>query len=248
VLTADIIHTKGKIPMKKLLLFPSLLSIAVVAVLFIPHANARGGTFLIQPKQEIVEEVDPFGNIPPFGVAGRISASSSIDFYVTSPSGGKLLSYIATNDTNFSFTEQENGTYEIHLANTHSTGNVTVVLTYGLVFETTSSLNINVGLTSQSSTVTPAPPLPPPDSPDSPDKYDPYANYLNFLKASQILRDSNENLQRILPINKLPLAVMYNMLVMYTLGAAGMQLHRIVGRTLRITERKNVNLSLMEVK
>jgi hypothetical protein len=235
--------------MKKTLLFPSLLCIAIVAVLFVPDTNARGRICVIQPNHEVTENVNAtITSTSSVSVAGKISTNSSIDFYVTNPSGAILLSYPATNDTSFDFALKENGTYQMHLVNTHSTENVTVVLTYGFNYVFTFSDVSRTEETVQFSAVTPLPPFPPPDSPDNPDQYDPYANYLNFLKASQILRDLNENLQRILPINKLPLAVIYNILVMYALGAAAMQLHRMVGRTLRIAERKKINLSLMGVK
>jgi hypothetical protein len=43
---------------KTFALFLSLLCIAIVAVLFIPNANVRGGTFVVQPTHEVTENVN----------------------------------------------------------------------------------------------------------------------------------------------------------------------------------------------
>jgi len=229
--------------MRKTLLFPTLLCIAIVAGLFVPNVSARGGTFVIQPKQEAIEEANAtIYSGSSVSVTGKIMANGSIDFYVTSPSGALLLSYTATNDTGFSFAPHENGTYLMHLANTHSTENVTALLTYGFNYVMTSYINLIIEATTQSSvTSTVSPSIPPPE--DRRYQNDPYAKFLNFVKTSEILRNLNEELQMIRPMNTLPATVIYSILVMYAFGMITMHLNKLRSNSLRVAKTKRLDLS-----
>lgn len=106
---------------------------------FINSVNARGGVFVVEPMQEEIEEIElTVSDKTSANVCGDFSVNDDfIDFYVTSPSGIMLLCYNKTTFNRFNFTAVENGTYIMHLANTWSTNNVTVILNYGVNWEIT---------------------------------------------------------------------------------------------------------------
>lgn len=216
--------------MKEAHIVIGFLVVVLGVVFFIPSANARSATLIIQPKQETIEEFNATtGNAWSVSIAGKVLANNSIDFYATDPSGAKLLSYNDTSNTTFSFAPQENGTYQLHIANTYSTENVTAELSYGFGYETTSNLNLNVGMTAESNTLTITVIPSPPDDPRL-DQENLYAKHLDFLKASEILTNLDGTLQRILPINRIPFAAVYA-LSMLAFGVLAIMGHSdLVGR------------------
>jgi len=117
-----------------------LLLLAVfVAGSFICNVSARGGVFVVEPMQEVIEEIElTVSDKTSANVCGNFSVNDGvIDFYVTSPSGIMLLCYNETAFNRFNFTAVENGTYVMHLANTWSTSNATATLDYGVNWEIT---------------------------------------------------------------------------------------------------------------
>jgi len=159
--------------------------------------NARGGTFVIEPKQELITDVNlSVGNGTSSTVVGHLSVTNaSIDFWITSPSKVVLLNDSNITNTTFTFDAKENGNYTMHLRNTYLTQNVTVELNYGVNVEVrlTADIGINFGVSSGSIHVVGPPPPQPPDDPPHLDN--PYGRYLNFLTASKIIRTIRENLQ-----------------------------------------------------
>jgi hypothetical protein len=131
--------------MRKTVLYPSLLCVAIVAVLFVPNARADGGAFVIQPKQDVVENWNANVGWSYTNVWGNFSANAPVDFFITDPSGTNLVSYNDTSSTTFNFVPQGSGTYQLHMANTHSTENVTVALNYHVGLGTVSSVRLTSG-------------------------------------------------------------------------------------------------------
>lgn len=218
-------------------MFPSLLCVALVAVLCVPNAKADGGTFTIQPRHEVKEEWNANAGWSYISMSGTISANGSIDFFVIDPSGAKLLSYNDTNSTNFSFAPQKNGTYMLYIVNPSAMENVTAVLTYGVDLKTVSHMGSNVGTTSQSSVSTVATlTYRPPDDHEPPEDNS-QRDYVDFQRTTEIMRNLDEELQMILPI-RLPAVAIYSILVTYAVGIAMMRLHETIGKDLRIAKRK----------
>jgi len=99
---------------------------------FIGNASARGGIFVIEPVQEITENValgvsdSVFGNI---SVEGGV-----IDFYVTKPNGSIIFWHNDTAYTDFNFTASEDGNYTMHFINSLSFSNITLTLNYSVHF------------------------------------------------------------------------------------------------------------------
>jgi hypothetical protein len=125
------------------------LTIAIVMLfLCISNVFARGGAYIIEPNQEIIDLAD----LTLKGtVRGNISVTDGfIDFYVTSPSDELLLSYNKTAFTDFKFDIKENGVYRLHLANTYSEKKVNVTLAYGVDFVVVlqESVGVTMGMAS----------------------------------------------------------------------------------------------------
>lgn len=123
----------------------------------IPHANARGGVFVIGPMQEATETVElVVSESSSANVCGNVSVINGfIDFYVTSPSGNIILCYNKTSFNCFNFSAVENGTYIMHLVNTWSENDVTATLDYGVNFEIV--LQETIHTTEQTAIVTTSP-------------------------------------------------------------------------------------------
>jgi hypothetical protein len=119
-------------------LLPVLLTV-FLGISFLGKVDARGGVFLIEPKQEVIDSIElTVSDKTSANVAGSMSvANGSIDFYVTSPSGIVLFCYNNTDFEKFNFTALENGTFVMHLLNTQLTNNVTATLDYGVNWKIT---------------------------------------------------------------------------------------------------------------
>ena len=162
-----------------------LLNIVLLFVLVTQTASARGGIFVVEPKREVVEEVNLEVSSE---VVGDMSVSDGfIDFWIASPSGIVLLCDHNIANRSFSFVAEENGNYTMHLSNTNLTQSVIVELKYSVNVRITVGANINFGASAGVATVV-APPPPPPDINDRPNLDNPYEKYLNLLKGSEILR------------------------------------------------------------
>jgi hypothetical protein len=224
---------------KAFIFFLALLCIAIAAVLSVPNAHATRVTFLIQPGQQAIEEWNATPGWLYTGVFGNFSASGPIDFYITDQSGAKLLSYTDTNDTNFSFAPQQNGSYQMHFANAYSNENASVVLSYGVGYLTVAHVTEQFGsqVTNTITTSTIVVQLPHPDLPDNDNSY---LKYFSFQAASEILRSLNEELQIILPIKMLPATVTCSILVTCAFGTAIIIYLRMVGWDLHIAKIKKV--------
>lgn len=148
--------------MSKRKLLPALLAV-FLAISFMGKVDARGGVFLIEPKQEVIDSIElTVSDKTSANVSGNVSvAEGFIDFYVTSPSRIVLLCYNKTAFNRFNFAAEENGTYVMHLVNTWSTNNVTATLNYGVNWEITLQAKINVkfstDVTTKTVLVTPSP-------------------------------------------------------------------------------------------
>lgn len=132
-----------------------------VSSLVVGSVSARGGTFIVSPKQEVREVVKLS---PKDKVSGNVVVrNGTIDFYVTNPSRHVVLCYNQTEGTSFNFTALERGNYTMHLFNSFSPENVTVQLNYS--FDLTLEFQVNVGFKanvgtlhfSQTATVAPSP-------------------------------------------------------------------------------------------
>jgi hypothetical protein len=139
----------------------TILVAVSLLIFFINATYARGGVFIIEPTQEVIEKVELE---VPDEVVGNISVSNGlIDFYVRNPSGILLFCYNNTAFETFNFTAEENGNYTIHLANTNMSENVTVTLEYGihfyLVLHGEIKMTFNVGATTSSMTMVPITPF-----------------------------------------------------------------------------------------
>jgi hypothetical protein len=214
--------------MSKRINYKLILSSVIVLLLTLSTqaVSASGGIFVVEPKREVVEEVNlSAGARVSSEVVGDLSVTNgSIDFWITSPSGVVLLYYKKIVNSSFSFVAKENGNYTMHLSNSYLTQNVTATLNYGV------NMNItvvdNVGASTGVATVVAPPPLPSlPDIEDPPNLDNRYERYLNFLKASEILRIIREGLED-MPIRELFLAVSCCML------AVGLEI--IAGRRKRL--------------
>jgi len=161
-----------------------LSSIAVLLCSFLISAvSGRGGVFVIESTQEVIENVE-------LGVSDKVSGNLSVsngfvDFYIKSPSGIVLLCYNKTAFDIFNFTAEEDGNYSMHLANTHQTENVSVTLNYSVAVKVDLYAGVNVDYSVGTATVISTPP--PIEHPD-PEIDDLHRKYLNFLKAHEILR------------------------------------------------------------
>jgi len=128
---------------KRLLI--TLLAV-LLAVFFIDVVDASGGVFIIEPAQEITENVML---TPSSEVTGNVSVSNGlIDFYITNPSGNLVLCINQTEFNTFNFIADEYGNYTMHLRNTNQRENVTVKLCYCInlfvAVQSTLSFNSNV--------------------------------------------------------------------------------------------------------
>jgi len=119
-------------------LLPVLLTV-LLGISFLGKVHARGGVFLIEPMQEVIDSIElTVSEKTSANISGNILvADGIIDFYVTSPSGIVILCYNKTASNRFDFAAKENGTYVMHLANTWSTNNVTATLDYGVNWKIT---------------------------------------------------------------------------------------------------------------
>jgi len=135
---------------KSIILIFLILSIADI---FIGTVDARGGVFVIEPTNEIIDSVDlAVSNNTSANVCGNLSVIDGfVDFYVTSPSGVVLLCYNKTASNRFNFTAMENGTYLLHLRNTSPANDVTATLNYGVNWQIV--LHEEIHLTWHTSTV-----------------------------------------------------------------------------------------------
>ena len=131
--------------MKKRQLVFFFLAVFLVSS-FMGNASARGGVFVIEPMQEVTEIVElRVSDKSAANVSGNVSVIDGfIDFYVTSPSGIVLLCYNKTPSTCFNFAVLENGAYILHLANRWSANNVTATLNYGVNYEITVGVQMNM--------------------------------------------------------------------------------------------------------
>lgn len=176
-----------------------ILSSVIVLLLTLgtQAASARGGIFVVEPKREVVEEVNlSAGAGVSSEVVGDLSVTNgSIDFWITSPSGVILLYDKKIANSSFSFVAKENGNYTMHLSNSYLTQNVTVTLNYGINMNITAVVNINVGMSTGVATVVAPPPLWPDIEDPRPNLDNLYERYLNFLKTPEILRILREGLE-----------------------------------------------------
>lgn len=173
---------KGMSNISKQRLILSFIAVLLCSFL-ISAVSGRGGVFIIEPMQEVIENVE-------LGVSDKVSGNLSvnngfIDFYITTPSGEVLLSYNKTTFDTFSFVAHENGTFTMHLVNKHRAENVNVTLNYAVHFTIFLQGEVNVGYNVGTATVISTPP--PVEHPD-PEINDLTRKYLNFLKAHEILR------------------------------------------------------------
>lgn len=130
--------------------------------------NARGGVFVIKPRQEVTDSVELMvSDATSVEVYGNLSvADGFVDFYVTSPSGMVLLCYNKTAFSTFKFVANENGTYVLHLANRWSQSNVTVRLHYRVHWKIIVEEKTGIGTSTENVQLITSPPLPPINIPD----------------------------------------------------------------------------------
>jgi hypothetical protein len=188
--------------MNKTLIMIGFFVFVLAAVLSIPCASAKGGVFVIPPKQEVIEDINAtITQTLSMSVAGNVSANDTINLYILSPAHTELLCCNTINQTEFNFEPKENGTYQIHLVNTHSDEMVTAALSCGFNYQLISIAKLQLNSQAGASIISTQPISPP--NPDDPRDYleNLYAKFLNFLKSSEILRSLEENLQEMSPIN-----------------------------------------------
>jgi len=168
---------------KRRLIFATLT--IFLASFFITAAGARGDVFVIEPAQEVTENVELDVSSD---VAGNFSVKNGfIEFYVTDPSGIVILCYNKTAFNTFSFAAGENGIFTMHLVNTYQTEKVNVTLNYGINFCVVIQEKVNADFSLGTARVVPPPTLPPSPE-DSPNLDNPYEKYLNFVSARFVLR------------------------------------------------------------
>jgi len=152
------VHNFNRSKMCKTRLELACMALVLLFIFFIPHANARGCTFVISPMQEVTEMVNlaVYENMH-IEVRGNISVDNGfVDFYVTNPSGNIIFCCNKTSFSWFNFSAIENGTYTMHLANT-AENDVTATLNYGVNFEVVLQQTIRIIGTPQITVVTPSP-------------------------------------------------------------------------------------------
>jgi hypothetical protein len=191
----------------KLILFSVIVLLLALGT---QAASARGGIFVVEPKREVVEEINlSAGAGVSSEVVGDLSVTNgSIDFWITSPSGVVVLYDHKIANNSFGFVAKENGNYTMHMSNTYLTQNVTVTLNYGINMNIIAVANLNVGTSASvgvARVVAPPPPPPGVDDP-RPNLDDLYERYLNLLEGSKILRILGEGLEY-MPVSEMLLAV-----------------------------------------
>jgi len=139
---------------KRSLIFP-LISILLCSF-FVGIVSARGGVFVVEPTQEVTEEVKLTVSDE---VKGNLSVNDGfVDFYIESPSGAILFSDNKITFTIFNFTAEENGNYTMHVANNYQTRNVNVTLDYSVSMKVNLYGEVNARFyLPQTWTVTPPP-------------------------------------------------------------------------------------------
>ena len=135
--------------------------VLLLAGLCIGSVNARGGSFIVAPWNEVTEKVQ-------LGVTdkvfGNVSVSNGfIDFFVTNPSNNLLFYGNKTSLETFNFTADEKGIYVMHIVNNYQTENVNVTLSYALsitiVLTASVTLSTTVSATTISAIVSPTNPI-----------------------------------------------------------------------------------------
>lgn len=109
------------------------LIVLLFASLFVGLVGARGGTFVINPNGETIEETPQLW--PPDSVFGNLSVSGGfVRFFVTNPSNETIYENLKTSSDQFNFTADENGTFQMHFVNEYQSENVSVSLSYSINF------------------------------------------------------------------------------------------------------------------
>lgn len=148
---------------KTIRLFPILLLVLAWMLVFsVLPAYARGGSFVIEPMQEAVENVTL--GIPDQVVGSLSVVNGSIDFHVVDPKGAVVLSFLNISSTSFNFTAVENGTFSMTFNNTCQMSSVTVELDYQI--NMTVVLQAEIHMTSSVGTAQVVAPIVPPSAPD----------------------------------------------------------------------------------
>lgn len=179
-----------------------LLPVLVLMLVFcVSVAEARGGSFVIEPMQEAVENVN-------LGVSDQVFGNLSVrdgyvDLFITNPSGTTVQGFHNISSINFNFVANESGTYSMRLNNTYQVYDVTVELKHSVSMTVNAQVGVNVGISSGFIQV-----MPPPTRPLEPDDNEPtdylIKPYLNFLRAADILKTVT-NARTILPIRNVAL-------------------------------------------
>jgi hypothetical protein len=173
------------------------LCVVLLLVLKTQAVDASGDIFVIEPKQQAIEEVNlsTGAGVSSELVGDLFVTNGSIDFWITAPSGIVLVNESNIADSRFSFFAKENGSHTMHLSNSYLTQNVTVTLKYGvnMIVNLYSNINVGMDMRSEVAKVVVLPPLPEIDDPRILDNL--YERYLNFLKSSEIMRTIKEGLQ-----------------------------------------------------
>jgi cytoskeletal protein RodZ len=103
-----------------------IVSLFLVAFL-VGQAYGWNIEYVIEPNHEATETIPLTSSS---SVIGNVSATGSINFYVSSPSGNVVYCSNETTFTPFSFTASEDGNYTLHMLNVNQMENVTASLGY----------------------------------------------------------------------------------------------------------------------
>jgi len=129
-----------------------VLLLALLLSLFIGLVEARGGTFVIIPSGEVIENVQLS---PPDSVFGNMSVSSGfVRFFITNPSNEVVYLNPKTSLDHFNFTADENGTFEMHFVNEYQSENVNLTLSYSVNFFVVVNEEIHISVSTSTTQTT----------------------------------------------------------------------------------------------
>jgi hypothetical protein len=200
ILVGVISSQNSDVEMTRLLSILPFISVSLL-LFFVGTANAsfavnnEGGSahpigtkfFVIAPKQELVVKINPNQGAQ---VSGNVSVLSGvIDCSINTPNA--VHRWVRVSTANFTFIEDENGSYSICMSNSYEAFSVLVELNYRTLITINCSLELQMGMSSsvQTRRTFATPPLSHQENENG--SIDLFALYLNFQEAGQILRTIN---------------------------------------------------------